>query len=379
MEPRIKMEETLAGIGSLDLEAMQKVQERLDSLTKPPGSLGRLEELAVQLAGITGQSFPVGSRKKVVVMAADHGVVDEGISAYPREVTAQMVANFVRGGAGINVLAKLAGAGVRVVDIGVAGEIDVPGVTRAKVRSGTANFTRERAMSRQEAEKAIAIGISLAEEEVAAGVKLLATGEMGIGNTTASSAVMAALTGYPPPAVVGRGTGLDEKGVAHKAAVVEKALALHNPDPKDPVDVLSKVGGLEIGGLAGLVLGAASLRCPVIIDGFISTVAALVAVRLNPQVLNFLIPSHLSQEPGHDLLLEYMELKPYLQMNMRLGEGTGAALAMHLVEASARILKEMATFDEAGVSGKLEREEEEAEEGCEGRDVSYPARNKAED
>ena len=366
----MKMSEEIARVlervGSVNLEAMGQAQQRLDSLTKPPGSLGRLEELAVQLAGISGGTFPVNSQKKVVVMAADHGVTDEGISAFPKEVTAQMVANFINSGAAINVLAKLAGADVRVVDIGVASPLSLDGVTNAKVRPGTGNFARELAMSRDEVEKALQVGVSVAREEVNAGVKILATGEMGIGNTTASSAVMAALTGYAPAAVVGPGTGLEEKELKKKVSVVEKALAFHQPNPKDPIDVLSKVGGLEIAGLAGLVIGAASLRCPVIVDGFISTVSALVAVKMNSRVLNFLIPSHLSQEPGHKLLLEYMELKPYLHMNMRLGEGTGAVLAMNLVEASSRIIHEMATFGEAGVSGK--------EEAVSSEDLSCPTR-----
>ncbi len=346
--------EVLKNIGTVDLEAMDETQQRLDNLTKPPGSLGRLEGLAVQLAGITGEKFPVNTQKKVIVMAADHGVTDEGISAFPKEVTAQMVANFINNGAGINVLAKLVGAEVRVVDIGVASPLNLEGVTQAKVRPGTGNFARELAMTREEVEKALLVGINVAREEIDAGVKVLATGEMGIGNTTASSAVMSALTGYAPAAVVGPGTGLEEKDLEKKISVVEQALALHKPEAKDPVDVLSKVGGLEIAGLTGMIIGAASRRCPVIIDGFISTVAALTAVKLNSRVLNFLIPSHLSQEPGHNMLLEYMELKPYLQMNMRLGEGTGAALAMNLVEASSRIIHEMATFGEAGVSGKEE-------------------------
>lgn len=354
MEIGKELSEVLWKIGPLDMAASQKVRERLDMLTKPQGSLGRLEELAIQLAGITGGSFLPGSKKKVVVMAADHGVTEEGVSAYPREVTAQMVANFVNGGAAINVLSRLCGAEVRIVDIGVAGELEMVEITRAKVRTGTGNFARVKAMSRQEAEKAILLGLSIAGEEIQMGARVLATGEMGIGNTTASSAVMAALTGYPAASVVGRGTGLEDRELAHKVAIVEKALAFHRPDPTDPLDVLSKVGGLEIAGLTGLILGAAAGRCPVIIDGFISSVSALVAVKMNPRVLNYLIPSHLSQEPGHALLLEYMELKPYLHLNMRLGEGTGAVLAMQLVEASARILAEMATFSEAGVSGKEE-------------------------
>jgi len=349
-----KIEQTLARVGPLNTAAMDVVRQRLDTLTKPPGSLGRLEELAIQLAGICGESFPLDTRKKIVVMAADHGITDEGVSAFPQAVTAQMVANFVNGGAAINVLARLCGAAVRVVDIGVVSEITAPGVTRAKVRPATANFAREAAMSKEEALQALAVGIRVAEEEVCAGTRLLGTGEMGIGNTTASSAVMAALTGYSPQRLVGSGTGIDDHGVVHKTAVVERALAYHCLKPDQPLEVLSKVGGLEIAGLAGLMIGAAACRCPVVIDGFISSVAALVAVRINALVLPFIIPSHLSREPGHAFLLEHLELKPYLHLNMRLGEGTGAALTMHLVEAAARILSEMATFTEAGVNNKEE-------------------------
>jgi len=347
-----KLKEALSRIKPSDTAAMDAVRKRLDTLTKPQGSLGRLEELAVQLAGIRGVDFPVNMKKKIVVMAADHGVTEEGVSAFPREVTAQMVANFVRGGAGINALARLCGAGVRVVDIGVASEVTAPGVTRAKVRFGTGNLAREAAMSPGEALQALVTGIEIAGEEVAAGIGILGTGEMGIGNTTASSAVMAALTGYSPRRLVGSGTGIDKRGVAHKIAVVERALEYHDLKSNQPLEVLSKVGGLEIAGLAGLIIGAAAGRCLVIIDGFISSVAAMVAVKMNKMVLPYIIPSHLSCEPGHALLLEHLELKPYLHLNMRLGEGTGAALTMHLVEAATRILVEMATFAEAGVSNK---------------------------
>jgi nicotinate-nucleotide--dimethylbenzimidazole phosphoribosyltransferase len=356
-----RIRKTLSQIKALDQEAMEKVRQRQDMLTKPLGSLGRLEALSVQLAGITGGSFPPGAKKKVVLFAADHGVVSEGVSAYPQEVTVQMVANIVNGGAAINVLSRQAGADVRVIDIGVGVPLDIDGVTAAKVRPGTGNFSREEAMTRREAEEALLVGISAAEEEVASGTGLLATGEMGIGNTTASSAVMAALTGYDAALVVGRGTGLDDAQLENKVRIVERALALHKPDPADPVSVLSKVGGLEIAGLAGLILGAASLRCPVVIDGFISTVASLLAVKMNPLAAGYLIPSHLSQESGHALLLNYMDLKPYFNLEMRLGEGTGAVLAMHLVEAAARILQEMSTFDEAGVSNK---DSVEKEAGC---------------
>jgi nicotinate-nucleotide--dimethylbenzimidazole phosphoribosyltransferase len=264
-----------------------------------------------------------------------------------------MVTNFMNGGAAINVLSRLVGSDVRVVDMGVAADLNIEGLSKAGIRvGGTGNFAKESAMSRQEAEAALLYGIGIAEEEASLGVQVLAVGEMGIGNTTASSAITAALTGLPPSALVGRGTGLDDAGLAHKISVVERALELHKPDPEDPLDVLSKVGGLEIAGLCGFILGAAANRRPVVLDGFISTAAALLAVKLSPSAYYYLIPSHLSREPGHEPLLEYMNLKPLLHLNMRLGEGTGAALCLNLLEGAVRLLSEMATFAEAGVSEK---------------------------
>lgn len=346
------IKETISRIKPLNEKAMEQARQRQDLLTKPSGSLGRLEELSVQLAGIREDFFPPDSKKVIVAMAADHGVTAEGVSAFPREVTAQMVLNFIHNGAGVNVLARLNGAEVKVVDIGIDGEVDSPLVKKAKVRYGTANMCLGKAMSREEACRAVAVGISVAEEEIEAGTLVLGTGEMGIGNSTASSAVATALTGRPPSMLAGRGTGLDDQGLERKINVLERALALHRPDPRDPLDVLSKVGGLELGGLAGLILGAAAHRRPVIIDGFISTAAALLAVSLCPTVRSYLIPSHLSREPGHGFLLDFMQLQPYLHLNMCLGEGTGAALAMSLVEAASRIMLEMATFEGAGISNK---------------------------
>ncbi len=346
------IEETLSRIQPLDQKAMERAKKRQDLLTKPAGSLGCLETLSVQLAGIRGGFFPPGSKKVIVVMAADHGVTAEGVSAFPSEVTAQMVLNFVNKGAAVNVLARLNGVEVKIVDIGIANEMNSPLIKKAKIRYGTANMVETAAMTREEACRALKAGITVAAEEYKAGALVLGTGEMGIGNSTASSAVAAALTGEAPSRLTGRGTGLDDRGLNRKIAVLEKALALHQPDPKDPLEVLSKVGGLELGGLAGLILGAAAHRLPVIIDGFISTAAALIAVSLCPTVKAYLIPSHLSREPGHSFLLKYMDLKPYLHLDMCLGEGTGAALAMNLVESAARILLEMATFEEARISNK---------------------------
>ncbi len=355
-----KLQAIISDISPLDQNIMAKARGRMDVLTKPQGSLGRMEDLAVQLAGIAGDFFPVGTRKRVVVMASDHGVTEEGISAYPSEVTAQMVANFTGGGAAINVLGRQGQVEVEVVDVGVKVDASLPGVRRVRVRSGTDNFRRRPAMSRSEALQAIMAGIDCAKEAADSGVKVLATGEMGIGNTTASSAVMAALTGYETSLLVGRGTGLDDHKLRHKQEVVSGALELHKPDPSDPLGVLSLVGGLEIAALVGLILGAACLRIPVVVDGFISSTAALVAVKLCPGVWHYLIPSHLSAESGHALLMDYLNLKPYMHMDMRLGEGTGAVLAMHLVEAAARITVEMATFEDANVSDKEKREEKSA-------------------
>jgi len=345
--------ETREAIGLLDQEAMAAARRRLDSLTKPRGSLGVLEELAVRLAGITGQALPEVKNKVVIVLAGDHGVTEEGVSAYPSEVTAQMVQNFVNGGAAVNVLARQAGARVVVADMGVCAELNFPTVLPWKVRRGTANMARGPAMSREEAVTALERGSTLAEQEIDQGADLIATGDMGIGNTTAGSAILAAFSGLPVAKLTGRGTGVDDGRLRLKVEAVERALAVNRPDPRDALDVLTKVGGLEIAGLAGVILGCAARRIPVIIDGFISGAAALVAGKLEPRAREFMIASHLSEEPGHRYMLALLDLKPLLQMRMRLGEGTGAVLAMHLLEAACRIMREMATFDSAGVAGAL--------------------------
>jgi len=349
-----RLQAVIEVIKPLDEAAMEKTRARLDILTKPQGSLGRMEDLAVQLSGINGDFFPCGTNKRVVVMAADHGITEEGISAYPSEVTAQMVANFTGGGAAINVLGRQGDVDVEVVDVGVKVDSKLPGVKQIRIKAGTDNFLHRPAMSRAEALQSVTAGIECAEEAAQAGVKVLATGEMGIGNTTASSAVMAVLTGYEASLVVGRGTGLDDAKLLHKQKVVAGALDLHKPDPGDPLGVLSLVGGLEIAALTGLILGAAKCRIPVVIDGFISSTAALAAVKLCPNAWYYLLPSHLSAEAGHALLMDYLGLKPFINMGMRLGEGTGAVLAMYLVEAAARITLEMATFEDARVSNKEE-------------------------
>lgn len=343
----------LPSIPTLDEAAMQAARERQDQLTKPRGSLGRLEELSIQLAGMKADPFPLVERKAVIVMAADHGVTAEGVSAYPAEVTRQMVLNFLRGGAAINVLARQAGARVTIVDIGVEGEFaQIPGLTQRKVMCGTRNLAQGPAMTSDEAQQALQVGMDILHEEAARGLDIVATGDMGIGNTTSSSAIVAAITGLPVVQVVGRGTGIDDQGLQRKVKVIEQALSVNQPDPHDALGVLHKVGGLEIAGLAGVMIAAASHRIPVIVDGFISTAAAMIAVGLAPRVGNYLIGSHQSVEIGHRAMLKHLNLTPLLDLDLRLGEGTGATLAFHLIEASTRILREMATFGEAGVSDK---------------------------
>ena len=349
----MKLEEIIKAIEPLDETAMHSARTRQDTLTKPRGSLGKLEELSIQLAGMKADPLPSVESKAVIVMAADHGVAREGVSAYPSDVTAQMVLNFLSGGAAINVLAQQAGARVSVVDIGVASDLEpLPGLIQRKVMCGTRNLAQGPAMRRVEAEQALRVGVDVLYEEAARGLDIVATGDMGIGNTTPSSAIAAAMTGLPVAQVVGRGTGIDDQGLEHKINVIEQALAVNQPVAKDAMDVLYKVGGLEIAGLAGVMIAAASRRIPVVVDGFISTAAAMIAVGLAPGVRDYLISAHQSMEIGHQAMLKHLKLMALLDLNMRLGEGTGAALAFHLIEASSRILRDMATFEEAGVSDK---------------------------
>lgn len=345
------LQEAIRNIQPPDQECGKRAQARLDRLTKPPGSLGRLEELAERYAAIKGEVNPKLPRGAVFTFAADHGVAKTGVSAYPQAVTAQMVLNFLRGGAGVNVLARHVGLDVRVVDIGVVQDFGhIAGLIDRKLMRGTGNFLHEPAMSRETAERALMVGIELADQAAAEGFGVLGTGDMGIGNTTASSAIAAALTGKPVGDVTGRGTGIDDVTHARKVSVIERALDRHRPDPGDPVDVLAKVGGLEIGGLAGLLLGAAAARMPVVLDGFIAGAAALIAVGLQPHCRDYLIASHRSAEPGHQAILDHLRLTPLLDLNLRLGEGTGACLGIGLLFASLKVLTEMATFEEAGVS-----------------------------
>jgi nicotinate-nucleotide--dimethylbenzimidazole phosphoribosyltransferase len=345
-----KLESLIERIQPLNEEQLGLAARHLDQLTKPVGSLGKLEHIARQLAGITGETIPSFDKKAVIVMAGDHGVCEEGISAYPAEVTPQMVLNFLSGGAAVNVLARHAGAQVVCVDIGVNADLEHPDLESRKVKRGTNNIARGAAMTREEALQAISVGVQLTEELYQQGFRLFATGEMGIGNTTPSAAILCALTGLDVQTAVGIGTGIDEAKRLHKQSVVRRALEVNAPDASDALDVLSKVGGLEIAGLVGVILAAAANRCPVVIDGFISSAAALIASRLAPLSVPFMLGSHLSQEQGHQKMLEAVGLTAMLQMDMRLGEGTGAVLSFSLIEAAGRIMREMATFESAGIS-----------------------------
>lgn len=343
--------ETIGRIQPTDRRLLAQAQARLDRLTKPIGSLGRLEELAARYVMITGEMKPKVPRGTVFTFAADHGVTAEGVSAYPSAVTPQMVLNFLRGGAGVNVLARHVGIEVRVVDIGVAFDFEgVSGLIHKKVMPGTKNMLVESAMSPAQAEQALQVGIDLATEAGRQGIGLIGTGEMGIGNTTASSAIAAVMTRRPVSEVTGRGTGIDDASYAHKIDVIQRTLDLHRLDSTNAIEVLAKVGGLEIGGLAGLMLGAAEARIPVVLDGFIAGAAALIAVGLQPHCKDYLIASHRSVEQGHQAILDHLGLKPLFDLDLRLGEGTGACLGMSLVFSAIKILTEMATFDEAGVS-----------------------------
>jgi nicotinate-nucleotide--dimethylbenzimidazole phosphoribosyltransferase len=340
----------LPGIPALDEASMAFSSERLDRLTKPRGSLGRLEELAIRLAGIRSEAFPRIDRKLAVVVAGDHGVVAQGVSAYPPAVTGQMVRNFLAGGAAVNVLAAWAGAEVLIIDAGILEPISDSRILDLRMGPGTADLSRQPAMPVETAIEALNEGIQLGVNGISADV--VACGEMGIGNSTAASALTAALLKMPPREVTGQGTGVGLQALQYKIEVIEAALALHRPDPADPLDVLAKLGGFEIAVLAGLMIGCAAARRVVVMDGLISSAAALAASRLAPGVCDYLFASHLSTEPGHAWILQELALSPLLDLRLRLGEGTGALLATPLLEASCRLLREMATFDEAGVSGR---------------------------
>jgi len=348
------IETTLRNIRPVDETLYEVAQKHLDNLTKPPGSLGRLEEFARRLVAITKNRNPLLDKKVVFTFAGDHGVVQEGVSAYPKEVTTQMVFNFLRGGAGINVLARQAGAEVIVVDIGIDHDFgEVEGLMKMKVVRGTRNLLKGPAMTRRDALRCLDVGIKLANGYAKEGYTIFGTGDMGIGNTTPSSAIASVLTGRPVSEVTGKGTGISDESLQRKIRVIEDAIRFNKPDATDVVDVLSKVGGAEIGGIAGLILGAASNRIPVVIDGFISTAGALIAYGIEPKTKDYMFAAHNSVEIGHKAMLEKMGLKPILDLDLRLGEGTGAALAMMLIEAGLKIYREMATFGEAGVSDEI--------------------------
>lgn len=354
------LDNLIRSIGKLDEGAMQEARQIQNSLTKPQGSLGKLEWLSIRLAGIYGTPSPQIRKKTVFTMAADHGVTAEGVSAYPSEVTTQMVLNFAKGGAAINVLARHAGADVRVVDMGVRSDIKWPEcVVNRKIAGGTRNMARGAAMTRDEAVQGLLVGSELASRAIDAGANALGIGDMGIGNTTAASAITATLTRKPVSVVTGRGTGIDDAALTLKIKVIEQALEHNRPDPSDGLDVLMKVGGYEIAGMAGVALGAAARRVPVFLDGFVSGSAALVAATICPDAKEYMIASHMSVEPGHKFALEHLQLLPVLDLGMRLGEGTGAAIAFTIAEASCKILNEMATFEGAGVSRSHKRSEKE--------------------
>jgi len=348
-----RIEKVTGKIRKIDPAILQKTQERLDNLTKPLGSLGRLEELAKQICGITGKDSPLLTNKVIFTLASDHGVTDEGVSAYPKEVTAQMVYNFLNGRAGINVLAAQVGARVVVADIGVCTDLKPdPKLVVKKVNYGTKNMARGPAMSREEAIKSVCIGIEIFNDEFRRGIDIIGTGEMGIGNTTAASAITASFTKKSVEEITGRGAGLDDQGLKNKIAIIKQALSLNKPDPAMPFDVLSKVGGFEIGGLAGIILAAAAQKIPVVIDGFISGAAGLIAFNIEPKVKDYMISAHCSVESGHRIILNYLGLKPLLDLDLRLGEGTGGALGIGLADAAIKILTQMATFKSANVSEK---------------------------
>lgn len=346
-------EEALAGIAPMEREAEAAIQAHLNDLTKPPGSLGRLEELAIRYCLARNTTQPLLKKKILYTFAGDHGVAAEGVSAYPQEVTPQMVRNMLAGGAAVNVLARHAGIEVRVVDIGVADPLEnAPGLIRKKVRPGTDNIVNGPAMSDEESRQAIEVGIELAWKAADEGADLIATGEMGIANTTPSSALFAALLPCEVPEITGRGTGIDDERLAHKIDTIRKALEANRERVTRPLSALAAVGGLEIAGICGLVLGATSRNLPVVVDGFISTAGAFVASRLRPAVRDYLFFSHQSAEPGHAVFFERFDREPILNLGMRLGEGTGAAIAVSIIEAAVRVYNEMATFSSAGVSGK---------------------------
>jgi len=349
-----KIKETIQKIKPIKFKLMEEAQKRLDNLTKPQGSLGKLEDFARRIVGISGNLNPEMKRKVIFVMAGDHGVAHEKVSAFPQEVTYQMVFNFIRGGAGINVLARHIGAEILVVDIGVAKDFaSEKGLIIKKIAYGTKNIVKGPAMSKDEAERAIIAGIEVFEDELSRkGIDIIGLGEMGIANTTPSSAIVACLTKSKVEEVTGQGTGINQNQLKNKIRVVKQAIKINHPDPEDGLDVLSKIGGFEIGGLVGCIFAAAAHRVPIVIDGFISCASALIAIKLAPLVKDYIFASHNSVEKGHKIALKYIGKVPMFDLSMRLGEGTGAALGISFIEAGVKILTQMATFTDAGVENK---------------------------
>lgn len=341
----------------LDEAAMEEAQRRLDILSKPKDSLGKLEDFARKIAGITGLASPRIKNKIIFIMAADHGVAGEGVSLFPQEVTGQMIRNFLNGGAGVNVLARHAGCRVVITDVGAAEKISAAnsGFVDKKIAFGTKDFVVGPAMSEDEAIASLRAGMQVFAEEYAKGrIDIAGLGEMGIANTTAASAITSCITGAKAEEVTGRGTGISDEKLKMKVEIIERAVRINNPDPKDPFDVLKKLGGFEIGALAGVVLAAAAKRVPVVVDGFITASAALIATQISPRAADYLFASHNSVEKGHAVALRWMGLEPMLDLKMRLGEGTGACIGISLIEAGVKILNEMATFEGAGVSRESE-------------------------
>ena len=358
MENTLNLEEILDKIQPIDKNVMEQAREHTAKLAVPPRALGRLHDMGERLCAITRRLDPVMDSKAVVVMAGDHGIVDEGVSAFPQEVTGEMVKNFLAGGAGINCLCRHVGAKVLVVDMGMKADPQALGLSTddiffsRKIAPGTANFAQGPAMTREQARQAILHGFEVASALIKEGVCLLGTGDMGIGNTTPSAAIGAVITGASLDDMTGRGTGVDDQGLQRKKAAIQKGIEVNQPDLEDGLDVLAKVGGFEIGGIAGLILAAAYHNKPVVIDGFISTAGALIAHALCPTTSQYMFAGHCSEEPGHRIMLDHLGLNPILDLGLRLGEGTGGALAMNILDASVRVLKEVLTFEQAGVSGK---------------------------
>lgn len=344
------LEKTLLGIRPAFYESMSLAKERLDSLVKPLGSLGKLEEAAIKLSGISGSLHNPVEKKCIIVMSSDNGIVEEGVSSSPQSVTASQTINFVKGIAGISILAKQSKADIKVIDIGINADISYPGIIDKKIRKGTWNIAKGPAMSYDEAIKSLETGIEIVGELADEGYSLLGTGEMGIGNTSTSSALAVSLIGCDVEAVVGKGAGLTENDFVKKKEIIRKSISINKPVNSDPLDVLSKVGGFDIGGMAGCFIGAAYYRMPILIDGFISAASALLAYRLNPFVADYMFPSHCSAEPGFMVIMKELGMSPFLNLNMRLGEGTGTALAFNIIEAANAIAENMATFEEASIA-----------------------------